>query len=139
MTVAVEVVKENTLAALETAVNALLATYIAGASRKIYGVSIILNDQDRLLGTEYQAIITTDTVGATAQAAAYELHVIQDKSATALEAAINAEIALAATAFWTGARVISKDNVSRINLLTAWLVSAPVGSIVAAAANWVPR
>lgn len=139
MTIAVEVIKANTLADLESAINALFTAWIAGASRTVYGVSIILNDSERLLGTEYQAIITTNDAGAAAQAAAYEIHLLQDKSATGLEAAINTQIAAAATAFWTGARVISQDIPSRINLLTAWLVSAPVGSIAAATTNWAPR
>ncbi len=139
MTIATEVVKANTLAALETAINTILATWVAGASRFIIGFSIIMNDSDRLLGTEYQAVITTDDTGATAQADPFVLHVIQSKSPTELETALNAEIALAATDFWTGARIISQDNVSRINLMTAWLVSAAVASIAAATANWTPR
>lgn len=139
MTIATQVVKANTVAALETAVNAILATWVAGTSRFIIGFDIIMNDSDRLLGTEYQAVITTDDTGATAQADPFVLHVVQEKSPTALEAALDAEIATAATAFWTGARIISQDNVSRINMMTSWLVSAAVASIVAATANWVPR
>jgi len=139
MTIATRVFKASTIDALTVAVNAVLATYIVGASRKILGFSLILNDSDRLLGTEYQCVVTTDDVGATSQAAPYILHLVQAKSPTELQTALDARIAVSASAYWTGARIISQDNVSRINIMTAWLVAAAVGSIVAATANWAPR
>lgn len=139
MTIATTVLKANTPAALIAAINAELATWIAGASRFIVGFSVILNDSDRLLGTEYQAVITSDDTGATAQADPYVFHLLQDKSPAGLQAALDAEIAADATGFWTGARIISQDNVSRINLMTAWLVSAATASAADAAANWTLR
>ena len=139
MTITTYVLKANTVADLTTAVNALFAAWIAGASRKVLGVSVILNDSERLLGTEYQVVITTNDTGATSQADPYVFAVAQEKSATELQASLDALIALDATAFWTGARVISQDIPSRINLLTAWIISAATASVTAATANWTPR
>ncbi len=139
MTISTQVLKANTAAALVAALNTLLATWIAGSSKTIIGFDVILNDSDRLLGTEYQAVITTDDAAPTAQANPFVFALVQSKSPTELQTALDTLIAVDATGFWTGARLISQDNVSRINIMTAWIVTAATASIAAATANWVPR
>jgi hypothetical protein len=128
--------KANTLAALQTLVNTYFAPLVGGASVFLLGVDLVLNDEDRRLGTEYQATITVDDNGAAAQSDPYELVLFAESNATDLDAAYAAYYTANPAIFTTAARNISRLTPSRLTQLTTWLIACD--DAVDGAANYTP-
>lgn len=128
--------KSNTLSGLQALVNAYFLPLIGGSSVFVHGVDLVLNDEDRRLGTEYQATITVDDTGAAAQTDPYELQLIAESNVTDLDAAYVAFYLANPTAFTTAARNISRLTPSRLTQITTWLLSCD--DAVNGAANYIP-
>jgi len=127
--------KANDLTELATALNAYLAPLIAGASVFILGLDVVLNLQDRALGTEYQATLTIEDAGAPAVATPFEVVFLSDSNTTDLDAAYVAYYAANPTHFTTAARNVSKITPSRLNRIDTWIL---VNETAGATANYTP-
>lgn len=129
------VIQANTFSDLTSAVNTFLSAFTAGASRKIVGFSVGLVDQDRALGLQFTAIITTESAGAAAQASPYVFSAFDYGNGTDMVTALTAYFVVNAN-FTTGVRNITQLNVSRLTRVTAWAVAC--ADAANGASNWTP-
>ena len=127
--------KANDLTALAADINAYLAPLIAGASVFILGLDIVLNLQDRALGTEYQATLTIEDDSAPAVATPFVVVFLSESNTTDLDAAYVTYYAANPAAFQTAARNVSKITPSRLNRLDTWILT---NATAGASANYTP-
>lgn len=127
--------KANDLTEMASLLNAYLAPLIAGASVFIIGLDMVLNLQDRNLGTEYQATLTVETTAAPAVATPFEVVFLSEKNVTDLDAAYVTWYAANPTAFKTAARNISKITPSRLTQIDTWILT---NATAGASANYTP-
>lgn len=137
MTISVQALQATTMADLKTAIDAYLATFVAGASRLILGIDVVQQDQDRQLGKVITVIITTDDAGAAAQTDPYVFQWNEAGSASALTTALQTAITALGAIFITGVRNVTEHTVPKLNRLTGWFVSC--ADATNGPTNWTPK